>query len=65
MCMTTGLRFKLLLSNTACQLPPGGPVRLAAASTQHDTKQMRNGAQMIMSPGNICEGVECLQEGEL
>lgn len=41
------------------------PVRLAAASTQHDTKQMRNEAQMIMSPGNICEGVECLQEGEL
>lgn len=24
MCMTTGLRFQLLLSNTACQLPPEG-----------------------------------------
>lgn len=42
-----------------------GAVRLAAASTQHDTKQMRNEAHMIMSPGNICEGVKCLQEGEL
>lgn len=45
-------------SITACQLPRG-PIRLAGASTQNDMKQMRNKAQMIMSAGNICEGVEC------